>query len=127
MSAGRRRRHTKKQRRSRHRKLRGGEHPSFTGVENHPGGHIDVRAGTTMSTPNFVPASYEPVSGGRRRTRRSRRSRRSRRHRMRGGGGTGGGGDTGSRIMTSFGGESVGGVAVGSAVRGPVYAGSQGV
>lgn len=37
-----------------------------------------------MSTPNAVASSYEPVSGGRRRSRRGRKSRRSR-HRMRGG------------------------------------------
>lgn len=98
---GRRRRHrTKKNRRSR-RRMQGGEYPSFAGVETHPGGHIDVRAGQTFSTPNFVGASYQPTKGGRRRTRRHRH-RRSR-HRMRGGDASSPmGGDGKGGVATSF-------------------------
>ena len=80
---GRRRRSKKTLRTRRQRRFRGGEFPSLSAVETHPNGHLDVRSGYTVSTPNAVASSYEPVSGGRRRTRRSRH-RRSR-HRMRGG------------------------------------------
>jgi hypothetical protein len=84
--------------------MRGGEHPSFSGVETHPGGRIDVYAGKTFSTPNFVDASYKPT-GGRRRSRRSRRSRRTRRsrRRMRGGDASSPmGGDGKGGVATSF-------------------------
>lgn len=81
---GRRRRSKKTRRTRRQRRFRGGEFPSLSAVETHPNGHLDVRSGYTVSTPNAVASSYEPVSGGRRRSRRGRKSRRSR-HRMRGG------------------------------------------
>jgi len=109
---GRRRRHrTKKNRRSRHRSRRGGAaFADFRAVETHPGGHLDIRGATGVSTTtadttasrfdqntagNYV--SY----GGRRRTRRHRH-RRSR-HRMRGGDASSPmGGDGKGGVATSF-------------------------
>jgi len=51
----------------------------LSGVENLPGGHVDVRTGVNMSGTEFTTPGY---GGGRRR--RNRKTRR-RRHRMRGG------------------------------------------
>jgi hypothetical protein len=85
-TGGRRRRQSKKTRRTRSRRFRGGEFPSFQGAvlgaNGQPAGAMS--SGYTVSTGAAVPSSYEPVSGGRRRSRRGRKSRRSR-HRMRGG------------------------------------------
>jgi hypothetical protein len=84
MLGGRRRRQSKKTRRTRSRRFRGGEFPSFQGAvlgaNGQPAGAMST--GYTVSTGSAVAASHQPVSGGRR-TRR-RRHRRSR-HRMRGG------------------------------------------
>jgi hypothetical protein len=84
MLGGRRRRQSKKTRRTRSRRFRGGEFPSsdgaVLGANGQPAGAMST--GYTVSTGRAVASSYEPVSGGRR-TRR-RRHRRSR-HRMRGG------------------------------------------
>ena len=135
---GRRRRNTKKHsHRRRHRTRRGGfAGASFGGIvdgmNGQPAGAAFTAVGVSGETPyaasNYggAPSTANGYSGGRRRSRRGRKSRKSR-HRMRGGGGTGGGGESGSRIMTSYGGESIGASAPGAAVRGPVYTGSPGV
>jgi hypothetical protein len=136
--AGRRSRKLKKSKKSRkqsRRTRRGGFAPAsfsgaITGANGQPAG-ADFRAvGVSGSSANPNASSYTQNTagtyaayGGRKRG--SRRSRRSRKYRIRGGGGTGGAGETGSRIFTSFEGESVGASAPGGAIRVPTYAGSQ--
>jgi len=111
---GGRRRHTKKHKRHSRRRLRGGTTlASMSAVETLPGGHVDVRSGVNMSGENFETVGYQ--RGGRR---RSRKTRRRRRRSMRGG-------SDGSRAVSSFTGEPVGGVAVGAAVQGVVHTGVQ--
>lgn len=107
-SGGRRR--TKKHKRHSRRRMRGGTtEASFGGVEVLPGGRVDVRDGVNMSG-----AEFAAVGGRRRRSRKTRRRRRSMR-----------GGSDGSRVLPGFSGESIGGVAVGSAAYGPMYTGVQ--
>ena len=131
--AGRRSRKLKKSKKSRkqsRRTRRGGFAPAsfagaITGANGQPAG-ADFRAvGVSGSSANTNASSYTQSAAGTYAAYggRKRGSRRSRKYRSRGGGGTGGG--EGSRIFTSFGGESVGASAPGGAVRGPVYAGSQ--
>jgi hypothetical protein len=135
--AGRRSRKLKKSKKSRkqsRRTRRGGFAPAsfagaITGANGQPAG-ADFRAvGVSGSSANPNASSYTQNTagtyaayGGRR---GKRGSRRSRKYRSRGGGGTGGAGETGSRIFTSFEGESVGVSAPGGAIRVPTYAGSQ--
>jgi hypothetical protein len=139
------RRHTKKSKKSHIRRrrhtLRGGVAlPSFngavSGANGQPAGPDYSASGLsgrafypasnyTTGSPSTASANGYSALGGRRR--KSGKSRRKSRRGMRGGGGTGGGGEFGSRIMTSYGGESIGASAPGAAVRGPVYTGSPGV
>jgi hypothetical protein len=142
------RRHTKKSKKSHTRRhgrrrhtLRGGVAlPSFngavSGANGQPAGPDYSASGLsgrafypasnyTTGSPSTASANGYSALGGRRR--KSGKSRRKSRRGMRGGGGTGGGGEFGSRIMTSYGGESIGASAPGAAVRGPVYTGSPGV
>jgi hypothetical protein len=120
-TCGGRRRTKKHKRHTRRRYTRGGfTAASLKGVENYPGGHVDVRSGVTMSGSNFETLGYNGspsglvAYGGRRRGRKTRRRRRSMR-----------GGSDGSRVFSSFAGESVGGTAPGSAVHSGVATGVQ--
>jgi hypothetical protein len=133
--SGRRSRKLKKSKKSRkqsRRTRRGGFAPaSFTGAINGANGQpagADFRAvGVSGSSANPNASSYTQNTAGTYAAYggRKRGSRRSRKYRSRGGGGTGGAGETGSRIFTSFEGQSVGASAPGGAIRVPTYAGSQ--
>jgi hypothetical protein len=121
---GRRHRTKKHKRHSRRRYTRGGfTAPSMSGVERTGSGNIAVWEGTGVSGSqpvvsgyNAAPSTMSGYSGGRRR--RGRKTRRHRRRSMRGG-------SDGSRVLSGFAGESVGGTAPGSAVYGAVYTGVQ--
>jgi hypothetical protein len=132
--AGRRSRKLKKSKKSRkqsRRTRRGGFAPAsfagaITGANGQPAG-ADFRAvGVSGSSANTNASNYTQSAAGTYAAYggRKRGSRRSRKYRSRGGGGTGGGGE-GSRIFTSYGGESVGASAPGGAIRVPAYGGSQ--
>jgi hypothetical protein len=132
--AGRRSRKLKKSKKSRkqsRRTRRGGFAPaSFSGAvvgaNGQPAG-ADFRAvGVSGSSANSNASSYTQNTAGTYAAYGGRKRRsRSRKYRSRGGGGTGGAGETGSRIFTSFEGNSVGASAPGGAIRVPTYAGSQ--
>ena len=95
----------------------------MSGVERTGSGNIAVWTGTGVSGSqpvvsgyNAAPSTMSGYSGGRRR--RGRKTRRHRRRSMRGG-------SDGSRVLSSFAGESIGGTAPGAAVRAGVATGVQ--